>query len=544
MDLGSFNKLFEHRGDTARGGDAEAVTLRFRVARRGATRALLPVDRRRALEALAEIDPSPGIGGRLFRAMFALGLDLGLKRIELRVSTSGSFAQFFTDELGVPGLASRELAVWLEDGQDERFRFLQFDTLHRRAVDGEAGLGVAAQLVAEDCPAEGKSYTDGEEFSAYGHLTPPTAPTAERRGSLRRFMEQSWTRLMFFRQFYKVKKAQVMGHGTRWVRPGIEPTPLPDKIDVIYLWRDESDPAWLERRADYLRSRQDERGFNLADLDPHATQTSLDRLRYSLRSLEKYFEPIGNIFIITDRQRPDWLSDDPRVRIVDHTEIFRDSEHLPSYNSQAIESHMHRIEGLSEFFVYLNDDFFLNSAIGVRDLFTEGGKIRVRLGRAVTKRGTPHEDEGGDTSGQKNANRVLDRRFKREPRLTVMHRPYAHRKSLLERAELEFPEEFLLTRRSQFRSVEMYALHNLLVPYWAHYIGEGELVPPQLFRKDMFYWANDPKHNANVLERIHQFEQISFCIQTDLSTYLTEESVASYRAAMETVFPKKSSFEI
>ncbi len=168
------------------------------------------------------------------------------------------------------------------------------------------------------------------------------------------------------------------------------------------------------------------------------------------------------------------------------------------------------------------------------DFFTRDGLIRVRLGRAVAARGVPSVDEEGDTSAQKNANLVLDRHFKKEPRLTVMHRPYAHRKSLMARAAEEFPEEFHLTRRSHFRSIEMFALHSYLIPYWAYYTGEAELVPPQLFRKDMFYWSNDPRHNQDVIDRIRETDPISFCIQAELSTHLTEKSVESYRQAMDT----------
>jgi hypothetical protein len=264
-----------------------------------------------------------------------------------------------------------------------------------------------------------------------------------------------------------------------------------------------------------------------------------------MRSVDQYFESLGRIFLVTDGQRPAWLNAaDPRVVIVDLEQIFSDPSYLPSYNSQAIESYFYNIPGLSEFFVYLNDDFFLNGPVRAEDFFTEDGLIRVRLGRAVAARGIPSVDEEGDTSAQKNANLVLDRHFKKEPRLTVMHRPYAHRKSLMARAAEEFPEEFHLTRRSHFRSIEMFALHSYLIPYWAYYTGEAELVPPQLFRKDMFYWSNDPRHNQDVIDRIRHTDPISFCIQAELSTQLTETSVESYRQAMDTVFPNKSSFEI
>lgn len=372
-----------------------------------------------------------------------------------------------------------------------------------------------------------------------------SGPLAKLITSARRSLVRMWRRFLFLKVFLTRKQAQLFGVGSRWVRPGARRTPAPKVVDVVYLWKDESDADWVERREKFLEDIGQGRGYNRVDMGSRATRTSLDRLKYSMRSVDQYFESLGRIFLVTDGQRPAWLNvDDPRVVIVDLEEIFSDPSYLPSYNSQAIESYFYNIPGLSEFFVYLNDDFFLNGPVRAEDFFTEDGLIRVRLGRAVAARGIPSVDEEGDTSAQKNANLVLDRHFKKEPRLTVMHRPYAHRKSLMARAAEEFPEEFHLTRRSHFRSIEMFALHSYLIPYWAYYTGEAELVPPQLFRKDMFYWSNDPRHNQDVIDRIRDTDPISFCIQAELSTQLTETSVESYRQAMDTVFLNKSSFEI
>ena len=363
--------------------------------------------------------------------------------------------------------------------------------------------------------------------------------------SLRRALVRFWRRLLFFRVFLGHKRAQLFGFGSRWVSPSSKQTPVPDQVDVVYLWKDESDEEWVRRREEFLERNGEGRGYNRVDMGSRATKTSLDRLKYSMRSIDKYFGSLGKTFLVTDGQRPSWLKpDDPRVVIVNLEDIFTDPAYLPSYNSQAIESYFYNIPGLSEFFVYLNDDFFLNCPVTPEDFFGKGGRIKVRLGRAVAARGVPSVNEEGDTSAQKNSNLVLDRHFKNEPRLTVMHRPYAHRKSLMAKAAEEFPEEFHLTRRSHFRSVEMFALHSYLIPYWAYYTGSAEIVPPQLFRKDMFYWSNDRRHNEEVLERIQKTDQVSFCIQAELSTQLTETSVQSYRTAMETVFPEKSSFEI
>ena len=69
---------------------------------------------------------------------------------------------------------------------------------------------------------------------------------------------------------------------------------------------------------------------------------------------------IRHLFIVTNGERPFW-SDYPeakwvKAKWVTHKDIFLDRRHLPTYNSMAIECHLHRIPGLAEHFIYFNDD--------------------------------------------------------------------------------------------------------------------------------------------------------------------------------------------
>lgn len=48
----------------------------------------------------------------------------------------------------------------------------------------------------------------------------------------------------------------------------------------------------------------------------------------------------------------------PKLVVVNHKE-FIPHNHLPTFNSHPIELHLHRISGLSEKFVYFNDDMFI-----------------------------------------------------------------------------------------------------------------------------------------------------------------------------------------
>ena len=228
-----------------------------------------------------------------------------------------------------------------------------------------------------------------------------------------------------------------------------------EPVDAVFLWKDDSDPEWVEKERRDLKEFDVKYYINQLQFFNPEPKPVLDELRYSLRSLETYFVDLGNVYIVTDGQRPSWLKKNhPRVKVVDIAEIIDDPAYLPSYNSQAIESYLYRIEGLSEHFIYLNDDFFLASKLAFSDFFTPDSKIKVRLGRGLSPKGDPENTEDGDVSAHKNSNAVLDARFKKEDRLTVMHRPYTLTKTLMKESLRQFPEEFHQTRKSRFRSTK------------------------------------------------------------------------------------------
>ena len=57
------------------------------------------------------------------------------------------------------------------------------------------------------------------------------------------------------------------------------------------------------------------------------------------------------------------------ISIVTHAEIYPYPDQLPTFSSPSIETHLHRIEGLSERFLYFNDDISLLAPICPEDYF-------------------------------------------------------------------------------------------------------------------------------------------------------------------------------
>jgi len=105
-----------------------------------------------------------------------------------------------------------------------------------------------------------------------------------------------------------------------------------------------------------------------------------DQLRYSMRSLEKYAPWVRRVYLVTNGQIPHWLDlEHPRVSVVSHEEIFDDGDCLPPFSSPAIEANLHKIPGLSDRFLYFNDDFFLSKPVLPDDFYSSQSGFKMRL---------------------------------------------------------------------------------------------------------------------------------------------------------------------
>lgn len=224
-------------------------------------------------------------------------------------------------------------------------------------------------------------------------------------------------------------------------------------IDAVYTWVDGTDPAWLERKRTALEQ-------NLGHPMPEAAADDLrfvghDELRHSLRSLEQYAPWIRHVYLVTDGQRPDWLREDSEwVSVVDHRDIAPPGTVLPTFNSQAIEANLHRIDGLSEHFLYFNDDMFLSSPVQPELFFHANGLASMFLSRAQVAPGEPVEGEPAPDAAGKNARRLVQEVSGRRLSRKLFHAPYALRRSVSYEIEERWPEIVQRTRDSQFRRLE------------------------------------------------------------------------------------------
>lgn len=138
-------------------------------------------------------------------------------------------------------------------------------------------------------------------------------------------------------------------------------------IDFVITWVDMNDPEWLE---EFSRYRYDK--HNTRNGVSEARFRDNGFLRYWFRGVEKFAPWVRKIHFIVNGRTPEWLdTSNPKLHIVRHAD-FIPAEFLPTFNSVVIERYMHRIPGLSEHFVYFNDDFYIINHLPVERFFLNG----------------------------------------------------------------------------------------------------------------------------------------------------------------------------
>lgn len=179
------------------------------------------------------------------------------------------------------------------------------------------------------------------------------------------------------------------------------------------------------------------------------------------------------IFIVTDSPRPAWLAEHPAVTIVRSEEFFADPSVLPTHNSHAVESQLHNITGLSEHFIYSNDDMFFGRPVSPEMFFSPGGVTRFIEATTRIGLGEPNAARSGFENAARVNRALLRERFGRVTTRHLEHAATPLRISVLRDLEREFPDDFARTAASAFRSATDISVTNSLYHYYALMTGRA-----------------------------------------------------------------------
>lgn len=216
--------------------------------------------------------------------------------------------------------------------------------------------------------------------------------------------------------------------------------PANDPIDAVYTWVDPTDPDWARLRQKYTSTFDSE-------LTGEARFGDIGEVYLSINLLVLNAPFIRHIYVVTSGQsarfKLDRLSDAARFRIkfVDHEDFLRKNILRPTFNSDVIESCFDRIDGLSETFLYLNDDCFLAKTIKKTDLFVADGRPRILANHKIWKK----EDRRirGATPSDRDSRTLICfmEKFGSPPRFTPAHQMMICNKQSIARMWEVFPYE-------------------------------------------------------------------------------------------------------
>jgi hypothetical protein len=227
------------------------------------------------------------------------------------------------------------------------------------------------------------------------------------------------------------------------------PAPSNDPIDAVYTWQDGDDPKLQEQ----IRKYREVAGGVLPDSSGPPFSDS-QRLRFSLRSLERNAPWIRNVYLVTNGQTPNWIvTGNPRLTVVRHEDLFKDRTVLPTFNPAAIEWQLFRIPGLSRRFLYLHDSFFLGQPVTLGDFVNAKGGTRV----LVEATDIPSTDASQVLTQRLLSARVGDH----SPRKMLARTPRLIDKTLLEEVHRLWEGQIKRTALHQFPHPEDVSLETL-----------------------------------------------------------------------------------
>lgn len=136
-------------------------------------------------------------------------------------------------------------------------------------------------------------------------------------------------------------------------------------IDLVIAWVDGADSEWKKERDKYVTSAQRH------DKNTGGDERYIDDglLQYLFRGIEKYMPWINKVHFLTWGHLPSWLdTSNTKINIVKH-EDFIPKKYLPTFNANPIVLNLHRIPGLSEHFIFMNDDMYPIAPLKRTDFF-------------------------------------------------------------------------------------------------------------------------------------------------------------------------------
>lgn len=336
-------------------------------------------------------------------------------------------------------------------------------------------------------------------------------------------------------------------------------------IDFVITWVDGFDPVWKAEKQKYEKK-----------IDQHWEDSRDERYRpmdtfyYLFRGIEMFAPWVNKIYLVTYGHLPKWLNTkNDKLIIVKHTD-FIPIKYLPTFNVAPIELNFHRIKGLSENFVYFNDDMFLIKPTKPEDFFVNNkpcdsavlnafcasrinGEKKLYLKPVINMSVINSYFSKSKTISSNPINwynlkygKELFRTFALSPwrhftGFVNWHLPYSLHKSTFEelwKLEGDYLNEVCMHRFRQATDVNIW-----LFSYWQY--AKNDFCPRSPYIGTHFSLANNMKYNERLFSSMIRKKTKLLCINDEFKNNEDFKSgdkiIANY---FKTIFPKKSKFEL
>ena len=327
------------------------------------------------------------------------------------------------------------------------------------------------------------------------------------------------------------------------------------KIDFVVSWVNGADPMWLAKYSQYSADDVlDEKKARFRDFGI---------FKYWFRAVENFAPWINHIYLVTDDQVPSWLNlDAPKLTVIDHKQIIP-NEFLPVFNSNVIDLNINNIPGLSENFVYFNDDMFVNRPVKPTDFFSKSGLPKDTAGLNAIQPNFDfdyiHVNNMKIINNNFNKKTVMRQQFfkfinpvnlelniytlllffwPRFTRFFDLHYPYSIKKSNMDNVLSINRDAYLQTMKDRFRSRKDISIW--LIRYYALVNGEFSVRSPRVGK---IYDLHTSRQKA--IHDIQTGKHKLICINDNSKITGPEfdELKSKLNSIFENKFPNKSAFE-
>ena len=332
-------------------------------------------------------------------------------------------------------------------------------------------------------------------------------------------------------------------------------------IDAVVLWVDGNDPEWLAEKKQYSPASVDD-----SNSDNRFRDNGL--MKYWFRSVEHFIPWIRTVYFVTWGHLPEFLNvQNPKLRIIKHSD-YMPIDSLPTFNSCSLEMNLHRIEGLSEQFIYFNDDMYILHPLKMDQFFSADGLPCHQFSEVPTMfKGNLESWQVIAANSVGIVNKYFDKRdsqkgnlgkyvnckykFHDNVRSLILkllfpeiftgfknfHSPAAFLKSTY--MEIWEKEQALLKETTHHRFRDLRDVSQWLILWWQ--MGSGNFSPCRMNTATLSADDNSVDHICDIIKN-QRYDMISV---NDPPTVVNFELVAKkLQNAFDMILPDKSSFEV